>query len=333
MLNDGPKLVIARRKLEVLKVKRMALQLKEEERKLHQSLHPEMAKLLQGKRLLVWKEVMQQTGFDDPSLFHEMLSGFKLVGQAKVSPQFPKGFASMHLMQQTPDELKRKSVWMRKAHQAKCKSSGRAELDRLSGSKPWTSVKRGILYYLRRFPLERKVKTRLIDDALAGGLNSAFGTSNKLTLFDIDTLVAMVLQAARAIQMQSESLLSPEGLELDISVSSLWSKPLKLCGRTLDLQSAYKQVGPCMDDLWNRIVMVYDPDRGCARYFVSSALMFGSTAAVYAFNRISRSLWHILSQLLSLWMAVYYDGFPMVGPKEAAESAEQCMAELLDFLG
>eukprot|EP00435_Cladocopium_sp_Y103_P041941 s3762_g11.t1 len=231
VLNDGPKLVIARRKLEVLKVKRMALQLEEEERKLHQSLHPEMAKLLKGKRLLVWKELMQQTGFDDPSLFDEMLSGFKLVGQAKVSPQFPRGFASM---QQTPDELKHKSVWMRKANQAKCKSTGRAELDRLVWQQTLDECEAGWMHgpydeeqvthmvgspdwlATRRFPLEQKDKTRLIDDALASGLNSAFGTSNKLTLFDIDTLVAMVLQAARAIQMQSGSLLSPEGLEVDI---------------------------------------------------------------------------------------------------------------------
>eukprot|EP00435_Cladocopium_sp_Y103_P068987 s708_g32.t1 len=314
VLSEGPKLVIAHRKLEVLKVKRLALQLEEEEHKLHQGLHPEMAKLLQGKRLLlVWKEFMQQTGFDDPSLFEETLNGFKLVGQAKVSPQFPRGFASM---QQTPDELRRKSIWMRKANQAKCKPSGRAELDNLVWQQTLDECEAG-----------------LIDDALASGLNSAFGTSNKLTLFDIDTLVAMVLQSARAIQMQSGSLLSPEGAKVDISVSSLWSKPLKLCGRTLDLQSAYKPAGPYMDDLWNRIIMVYDPNTDCARYFVSSALMFGSTAAVYAFNRISRSLWHIMSQLLSLWMAVYHDDFPMVEPEETAESAEQCMAEILDILG
>jgi hypothetical protein len=86
VLNDGPKLVNARRKLEVLKVRKLAVQLESEEQKLHKQLNPEMAKLLEGKRLLLWKELMLRTGYDDPTLFDEMLSGFKLVGQAKVSP-------------------------------------------------------------------------------------------------------------------------------------------------------------------------------------------------------------------------------------------------------
>ena len=84
-----------------------------------------------------------------------------------------------------------------------------------------------------------------------------------------------------------------------------------------------------MTDLWNRIIMVYDPENDCAKYFVSSALMFGSTAAVYAFNRITRSLWHMLSRLLSQWMTVYYDDFPMVEPSETAESTVSRTSYLL----
>ena len=343
VLNDGPKLVNARRKLEVLKVKKLAVQLESEEQKLHQQLNPEMAKLLEGKRLLLWKELMLRTGYDDPTLFDEMLSGFKLVGQAKVSPQFPRGFSSM---QQSPEELRRKSLWMRKANLAKCKSSGRKELDKLVWQQTLEECDAGWMHgpyderqisdmvgsndwlATRRFPLEQKDKTRLIDDALASGLNSAYGTSNKLTLFDIDTLVAMVLQAARAMQQKSGTITSAEGTSVYVSVSALWSQPLQLVGRTLDLQSAYKQVGPCMTDLWNRIIMVYDPENDCAKYFVSSALMFGSTAAVYAFNRSSRSLWHILSSLLSLWMTVY-----MVEPSETAESTVSRTSYLLHSYG
>lgn len=113
VLNDCPKLVNARRNLEV--PKRLAKQLSEEECKLHEQLAPELARVLKGKSLLVWKELMAQTGFDDPSLFDEPVSGFNLVGQAKSSPQFPKGF----VMQQTPDELRRKAIWLRKANVVK----------------------------------------------------------------------------------------------------------------------------------------------------------------------------------------------------------------------
>eukprot|EP00435_Cladocopium_sp_Y103_P047030 s317_g13.t1 len=72
VLSDGPQLVIARRKLAVLKVKKLCLQLKADEELLHKSLDPEMGRLLEGKNLLLWKELMQLTGFDDPTLFEEV---------------------------------------------------------------------------------------------------------------------------------------------------------------------------------------------------------------------------------------------------------------------
>ena len=55
----------------------MAAQLKEQEKQLHDSLKPEMAKLLEGKNLLVWKALMEETGFDDPTLFDELTQGPK----------------------------------------------------------------------------------------------------------------------------------------------------------------------------------------------------------------------------------------------------------------
>ena len=89
---------------------------------------------------------------------------------------------------------------MRKGNQPKCRSTGRDDLDSLVwqqtmeeceagwmrdplsedevctlvGSKNWLAT--------RRFPSEQKDKVRMIDDALAG-LNPAYGTSNKLTLW------------------------------------------------------------------------------------------------------------------------------------------------------
>ena len=348
VLSEGPKLVIARRKLAVMKIKRRALQLQDEEAKLHESLNPELAGLLEGKNLLLWKELMEQTGFQDPQLFDELTQGFHVVGQATYSPAFPRGYVPM---QQTPEELKRKAIWMRKADEAKCRSTGRPELDLLVwnqtleecekgwmrgpysedqvsgmvGSKDWLAT--------RRFPLEQKDKVRLIDDALSSGLNSAYGTSNKLTLFDVDTLVSLILQISGALQNSESGLPLMSGEVVKLQLSQQWGGTFSLVGRTLDLQSAYKQLGPFMDDVWNRVIMVYNPTLGAPQYFVSSALMFGSTAAVYAFNRVSRSLSHILVHTLSLWMTVYYDDFPMVELEETCQSAEQGIAEVLDALG
>eukprot|EP00435_Cladocopium_sp_Y103_P049939 s1491_g15.t1 len=300
VLLDGPQLVIARRKLAVLKVKKLCLQLKADEELLHKSLDPEMGRLLEGKNLLLWKELMHMTGFDDPTLFEEVTKGFKLVGQATASPQFPLGFSSMS---QTPAELRKKAIWMRKANMAKCKTTGRADLDQLVWDQTMEEQQAGWLQgpfsedevsqllgsaewlATRRFPLEQRDKTRLIDDALASGLNSAYGTSNKLTLFDIDTLVAMAIQIAHSLAAPSRPLHLHDGQAIPLKVSGAWQQPFCVLGRTLDLQSAYKQIGPYMDDKWNRVIMVFDPKSGGPRFFLSSALRFGSTAAVYAFNR------------------------------------------------
>jgi hypothetical protein len=44
-------------------------------------------------------------------------------------------------------------------------------------------------------------------------------------------------------------------------------------------------------------------------HYIPNALMFGSTAAVYAFNKGSRSLWFLLHVYLKVPSAVYFDDY------------------------
>ena len=46
-------------------------------------------------------------------------------------------------------------------------------------------------------------------------------------------------------------------------------------------------------------------------YFVSKALMFGSTAAVYAFKMVSRSRWFLIGVYLKVPAAEYFDDYPI----------------------
>ena len=61
--------------------------------------------------------------------------------------------------------------------------------------------------------------------------------------------------------------------------------------------------------------------------------MFGSTAAVYAFNRLSKSLWHLQTCLLSIMGTVYYDDFPTLECQATSFSARECSESLLKMLG
>ncbi len=115
-------------------------------------------------------------------------------------------------------------------------------------------------------------------------------------------------------------------------VSPTWGRDFQLLGRTLDLESAYKQAAPKPDQLWARFIVVYNPELGAPSFFSTSALMFGSTASVYAFNRLSRSLWHIQTSLFPI-STVFYDDFPTVEAAETAQTALACAEGLLQALG
>ncbi|CAK9083266.1 Uncharacterized protein SCF082_LOCUS39536 [Durusdinium trenchii] len=77
LISDGPKLTIARRKLALKKVQVRADRLRAQELELHASLDPRIAKVVEGKNLLLWKEFLEETSFDDPNLFDEFCKGFK----------------------------------------------------------------------------------------------------------------------------------------------------------------------------------------------------------------------------------------------------------------
>ena len=117
------------------------------------------------------------------------------------------------------------------------------------------------------------------------------------------------------------------------SVDPLGIGDCGLVGRTLDLESAYKQATSRPEDRWCRGIVVWNPNDKVPAFFITSALMFGSTAAVYAFNRLSKSLWHLQTCLLNIMGTLYYDDFPMLDFKATSDSARKCSEDLLKLLG
>ena len=117
------------------------------------------------------------------------------------------------------------------------------------------------------------------------------------------------------------------------SPSVHWEGDCGLVGRTLDLESAYKQATSHPEDRWCRSIVVWNPVEKTPAFFLASALMFGSTAAVYAFNRLSKSLWHLQTCILSIMGTVYFDDFPMLEFQATSASARECSENLLELLG
>ena len=132
VVNDGPKLTDLKRKLTVKKVAKRVAELRGDEQQLHQQLAREVEVVLKGKNLLVWKELMAQTRFDDSSIFEEMKDGFRLCGQAKASGAFPLGHQPA---QQSVEELKKQAKWLRASVIGKCRPFDGGDLDQITWDK------------------------------------------------------------------------------------------------------------------------------------------------------------------------------------------------------
>ena len=123
-------------------------------------------------------------------------------------------------------------------------------------------------------------KPRPIDNCLEAQLNAGCSTSIHLRLQDSDYIASMALHVAKEI----------DGGRAHASACS-WQ------GKCLDLSKAYKQLAihPAHRPL--SVIAVRQADGRDALY-VSNSLMFGSTAAVYVFNRVSMALWYLINRLL-----------------------------------
>ena len=90
------------------KFTKRAAELALEEDRLKASLDPDVRAVLQGKRLLLFKEMAEQANVGDETLFQELISGFSLTGHMPESKQFPAKLKPALISGQ---QLRESSVW------------------------------------------------------------------------------------------------------------------------------------------------------------------------------------------------------------------------------
>jgi len=105
-------LIKVERKKNLLLAKLVAAQTQQQEAELHASFPPSLQKVLAGKRLLVWKHLLEKFEFDDMEVYSFMTSGVKLVGAHDTPTCFPEKLKPASLTQQ---DLEASAVWRRKA--------------------------------------------------------------------------------------------------------------------------------------------------------------------------------------------------------------------------
>jgi hypothetical protein len=332
-LQYPPQVVMLERKKNLLQARLLAKQCEQQEKQLHENLPPSLQKVLRGKQLLVWKKLLERYEYDDMQVYDFMASGVKLTGMHDTPACYPEKIRPATL---TQGDLEASAVWRRKAivgrkflqkdplHAAHLEETAAEELDLGFLEGPFRSEAEVSAYFghshwmvVRRFVLVQgsEMKLRPIDDCLESQLNQAYTSTSYLKLQDLDYVTSLALRIAEAVSENRQK-----------HGSGRW------LGKCLDLSKAYKQMGIDPEQRHLAVIFFTKAD-GQPVFYVANALMFGAAAAVYAFNRVSRSLWFLLNRMLAIPCGVFYDDFPLFAPEELAQDTDACASELLDLLG
>ena len=346
VLSSDP-IELAKHRLQVvLAIKRRSGELVNEEKKLKSEMDSTLAEVLAPKSLALWKSLMKETGYHDVSIFDMVCNGIPLYGEHDLPPG---AILDWRPATASADELLTTSVWRRKAiqgaspeldpeHQKELHEASLAEVAKghLHGPLDEQQVTEALgdssWLFSPRFAVYQgeEKKVRPIDDCKRSGLNSAYTVNFKLELFDMDALACLLAAIAESTasghyecKLSDGSLI---GCKLHHAVASdQWM------GRTLDLSRAYKQLG--IDTKSRRLSVVGYQHEGEWKYYLNHVLPFGATASVYSFNRVSKSLHHIICKLLFSLSTCFYDDFPTVSPKASSSILTKSLSAILNLLG
>ena len=318
-----------RRKLALMKAEILAKKLEQDESKLHSAMPSWMQTVMQGKRILLLESLLRQHNFDDMEAIELLKSGVRLSGVSECPAAFdvkvksatsteaelrqvaPLKRAALLLENRVSDpELERDLLKVTmdeaKAGWLQGPFSSEKEVSEHLGRSDWS--------LMRRFGVRQGGKLRPIDDACDSDLNSTFTSTMKLKLQDGDFCISLAMEIAKRV------------------VGKPGVVPREWSGRCLDLSGAYKQMAVCEQHRSLCVLLLRDAD-GHPIFFISSALVFGASASVYAFLRIARALSFLMNVVLEIPHANFFDDYPILVPSEDAEQVGLLCTKFLHLLG
>ena len=317
-----PKLVVLKMKINVLKAKILGKSLESEERTLHEGLDPSVRKVVKNKRILLLEKFLKDTEFQDIQSVNFLKSGVPITGCHDHPSNFKMKWKAASLSE---EELRSSATWRRKALMGRRPQTDEPgfldrlletareekelgfldgpyhseEVSKIFGHSKWSA--------LRRFIVEQGPKKRPIDDGLEAQVNKAYTSTIDLELQDLDYVTSLALHLGKF----------PE---------------IKWTAKCLDLSKAYKQ--PPLSPKDRELAVVYFKGPGEKHnLYIPNSLMFGATAAVFGFNRISKALWHLINRYLGLPASAYFDDYILFCPEEIAPQVDSLVSEFMSLLG
>ena len=315
-----PPYLVAKKRIDFFKKwSARASELRSEEDKLKQSLGPYAAKVLEGKRLLVLREILQSLDYPDTHLVDDIARGFPLSGWMPKSNVFLPGTRPPSF---DIDTLKRLAHGLNKATIKSLQQRQEEELERGAWEETLKEISQGWLWeapdsdlvgctVAKRFGIRQGTKIRVIDDCSCCGLNGSVGLREKFGLHSVDQLASMIAHSFN---------INPLGHP-------------KMLGRTYDLKSAYKQFPLAPGDRSLLRIAVNCPSSPSAKLMGANVLPFGAVGSVSGFLRISMAVWYVGLRGLSIYWSAFYDDFSVVTSTSLENSTAWACESLFKLLG
>jgi len=234
-------------------------ELEQAERDLHDSLEPHLRNVLEGKRLLLFKEILISLQYPDTELVDTICQGFPLTGWMPKSHVFPP-----HMKRPTHslDAAKRLAKGVNHSIIKQVSEQSDPELAAEVWNQSLDEVSKGWTWFdddggtegkilAKRFGLKQGDKIRMIDDCSVGGFNASCGTSEKFRVHAVDELAAYMCWCM--------TNLGREAMQ-------------QVVGKTYDLKNAYKQYGVRAQDRDLLRIAVWDHEQGRVRLMGTNAL-------------------------------------------------------------
>ncbi|CAE7424754.1 unnamed protein product, partial [Symbiodinium necroappetens] len=317
---SGDEVVLSKKRLKfVAKWTARAKELDSREAELQQSLPEHVRKILKGKRLLLWKEMIEEYDLPDKGLIDDMMAGFPLCGWLPKSDACP---AQVRRPEFSGDTLKHLADGLNKTTREKMAQRQSPELEKATWDETLAELQSewiwqapdnevGVKVYARRFGLDQHGKIRVIDDCSCCGLNATVGVVERLVVHAIDRMASMLAYALEVSRDASASL----------------------CGRTYDLKSAYKQFRVSCKDRDLLRMLVNCPHRASPVSVGVNSLPFGAIGSVAAFLRISNSIWMIGTMALRVLWTAYFDVYSVVSKVHLKKNTAFAIESLFKLLG
>ena len=208
LLEKGPAKVAEHRAAELRHYLKRATELQREEMELHQRMDESIQPVMKSKRLLLFREMLQDAGVKDEGLFGELCNGFRLVGDQQFKP------AALGV-----EQLRQTASWAQKAVVASCRkvlldreiaeAVWNETMDQASLEKQWVkgpfsaaeiSKRNGDEWVpSRRFGVRQGGKIRPVDDFSQFLVNAKVTCHEKIDLEGIDSICATARVFLRCI--------------------------------------------------------------------------------------------------------------------------------------